>query len=157
MCVCVCACVRACMRACVRVCVICMKYDRIIILIIIIISLGQPLLSYIANPSRTHARTHTRTHARTHARRHTHAHSHTHVRTLAHTYAHTPPSPKVEYFFLAGRSLREKNDMGVQTPCRPCYSTAPTAVSDASVVMLVSAVADGCARPVVAANACLLH
>ena len=36
------------------VCLICMKY-RIIILIIIIISLGQILLSYIANTSRTHA------------------------------------------------------------------------------------------------------
>ena len=36
------------------VCLICMKY-RIIILIIIIISLGQILLSYIANTSLTHA------------------------------------------------------------------------------------------------------
>ena len=54
-------------------CVICMKY-KIIILIIIIISLGQLLLSYFAI-------THTRTHARTHARTH----------TLTHT--HTPPSP----------------------------------------------------------------
>ena len=35
------------------VCLICMKY-RIIFLIIIIISLGQILLSYIANTSRTH-------------------------------------------------------------------------------------------------------
>ena len=47
------------------VCLICMKY-RIIILIIIIISLGQILLSYIANI--THARTHRRTHAHTHRR-----------------------------------------------------------------------------------------
>ena len=49
------------------VCVICMKY-RIIILIIIIISLGQIILSYMANTSLTHARTHacTRTHLRTH-------------------------------------------------------------------------------------------
>ena len=36
------------------VCLICMKY-RIIILIIIIISLGQILLSYIENTSRMHA------------------------------------------------------------------------------------------------------
>ena len=39
------------------VCLICMKY-RIIFLIIIIISLGQILLSYIANTSRTHEWTH---------------------------------------------------------------------------------------------------
>ena len=49
-------------------CLICMKY-RIIILIINIISLGQILLSCIANTSRTRA----------HAR--------------AHTRAYTPPSP----------------------------------------------------------------
>ena len=48
------------------VCLICMKY-RIIILIIIIISLGKILLSYIANTSCTHARAHT------HASTHTHA------------------------------------------------------------------------------------
>ena len=42
------------------VCLICMKY-RIIFLIIIIISLGQILLSYIANTSRTHERTHAHT------------------------------------------------------------------------------------------------
>ena len=42
-----------------------MKYRKMIS-IIIIISLGQILLSYIANTSRTH------THARTHARMHTH-------------------------------------------------------------------------------------
>ena len=41
-----------------------MKY-RIIILIIII-SLGKILLSYIANTSRTHARTHTRAHTHKH-------------------------------------------------------------------------------------------
>ena len=56
------------------VCLICMKY-RIIILIIIIISLGQIVLSYIANTSRTHACQRTRA---THARVHT----------------HTPPSPQ---------------------------------------------------------------
>ena len=44
------------------VCLICMKY-RIIILIIIIISLGQILLSYIANTSCTHACQRTRAHA----------------------------------------------------------------------------------------------
>ena len=44
------------------VCLICMKY-RIIFLIIIIISLGQILLSYIANTSRTHARMYARTYA----------------------------------------------------------------------------------------------
>ena len=49
-------------------CLICMKY-RIIILIIIIISLGQILVSYIAYTSRTHARAHARAHTR--ARAHT--------------------------------------------------------------------------------------
>ena len=52
------------------VCVICMKY-RIIVLIIIIISLGQIILSYMANTSRTHACMHTYTHA--HTRAHPHA------------------------------------------------------------------------------------
>ena len=48
------------------VCLICIKY-RIIILIIIIISLGQILLSYIENTSRTHdARTRIYTRTRTH-------------------------------------------------------------------------------------------
>ena len=51
------------------VCLICMKYRRIF-LIIIIISLGQIFLSYIAKTSSTHARTHTYTCARTRA--HTH-------------------------------------------------------------------------------------
>ena len=46
-----------------------MKY-RLLILIIIIISPGQILLSYIANTTPMHAHTHTRTHART--RTHTH-------------------------------------------------------------------------------------
>ena len=45
-----------------------------IILIIIIISLGQLLLSYIANTSRMHARTHACKHTR--ARAHTHTHRH---------------------------------------------------------------------------------
>ena len=47
------------------VCLICMKY-RIIVLIIIIISLGQIILSYMANTSCTHVRTHTLARARTH-------------------------------------------------------------------------------------------
>ena len=50
------------------VCLICMKY-RIIILIIFFISLGQILLSYIANTSRTHA----------HACAHVHARAHKHI------------------------------------------------------------------------------
>ena len=45
-----------------------MKY-RIIILSIIIISLGQILVSYIANTSRTHARTSMRARAHTHTHR----------------------------------------------------------------------------------------
>ena len=53
------------------VCLICMKY---MILIFIIISLGQILLSYIANTSRTHACPRTRAHAcastHPHRRRH---------------------------------------------------------------------------------------
>ena len=47
------------------VCAISMQYRKMI-LIIIIISLGKILLSYIANTSRTHARTHAHTHARAH-------------------------------------------------------------------------------------------
>ena len=46
------------------VCLICMNYR--IFLIIIIISLGQILLSYIANTSRTHARTRANTPLPTH-------------------------------------------------------------------------------------------
>ena len=53
------------------VCAISMKY-KIMILIIIIITLGQILSSYIANTSRTHACMHARTHARPHTRAHTH-------------------------------------------------------------------------------------
>ena len=61
------------------VCLICMKY-RIInyyILVIIIMSLGEILLSYNANTSRMHARTH----ARTHASSYTHAHAHRRLRS----------------------------------------------------------------------------
>ena len=69
------------------VCLICMKY-RIIILIIIIISLGQILLSYIANTSRTHAC----------------------ARTLAHACAckhtHTPPSPPCRLALFVGAQPR---------------------------------------------------
>ena len=62
------------------VCAIYMKHRKMIF-IIIIISLGQIVLSDIAYTSRTHTRKHARTH--------THAHTRTH--TLAHT--HPPPSP----------------------------------------------------------------
>ena len=59
------------------VCLICMKY-KLIILIIIIISLVQILLSYIANTSRMHACTHARTHVRTHEHTCTHTHRRRH-------------------------------------------------------------------------------
>ena len=52
------------------VCLICMKYRKII-LIIIIISLGKISLSYIANTSRTHACKHARAHTLTLAKTHT--------------------------------------------------------------------------------------
>ena len=70
------------------VCVICRKY-RILILISIISSLGQILLSYTANTSLSHTRTHarTRTHTRTHARTNTHTCTHTRVRTHARMHA----------------------------------------------------------------------
>ena len=56
------------------------NYDEIAV---IIISLAQILLSYIANTSRTHAR-------RTHARTHTNTHTHTHTQnTHTHTHTHT--------------------------------------------------------------------
>ena len=47
-------------------CLICMKYG-IIILIIIIISLGEIILAYIANTSRTHAHARMHTHRRLHS------------------------------------------------------------------------------------------
>ena len=75
-------------------CLICMKYYRIIILIIIIISLGQILLSYIANTSRTHARTHARAQARTHARMHAHTRTRTHTPTHALTHSRTHARPQ---------------------------------------------------------------
>ena len=49
------------LRRIISVCVISMKY-RIIILVIIVISLGQIILSYIANTSRMQKHTHTPTH-----------------------------------------------------------------------------------------------
>ena len=65
-------------------------------IIILIISLGQILLSYIAHActhTRTHAHAHTRTHAQTRTRAHahtrTHTHSHTHTRTRTHSHSHT--------------------------------------------------------------------
>ena len=57
---------------------ICMKY-RIIFLIIIVISLGQIIFSYIANTARTHARTNGRTHAHACARTHANACTPTHT------------------------------------------------------------------------------
>ena len=69
-------------------CVMCIQY-RIIILIIIIISLGQIILSYIANTSHRHARTNARTHARKHVRTYERTHERTHARTYAHTHTHT--------------------------------------------------------------------
>ena len=57
------------------VCVICMKY-RIIFLIIIFISLGQIILSYMANTSRTHAGTHAHTRAPAHTHRRAHGPTH---------------------------------------------------------------------------------
>ena len=60
--------------------VICMTF-RIIILLIIIINLGQILLSYFANTSRTHTSKHAYTHS------HTYRHAHAHAPT------HPPPSP----------------------------------------------------------------
>ena len=62
-------------------------YSRIISLTIIIISLDEILLSYIANTSRMHASTHAYTHTR------------------AHTYTHTPPSP-----FRLDSSVAPKRD-----------------------------------------------
>ena len=71
-------------------CVICMKYRKMI-LIIIIISLGQILLSYIANTSRTHARMHTNTRAHTHAHppattQYTVYHTNSHLNIIEHTF-----------------------------------------------------------------------
>ena len=77
------------------VCLICMKY-KLIILIIIIISLVQILLSYIANTSRMHACTHARMHAHTHAR--------TYACTHVHTYA--PPSPRYRLSLFVGAHPR---------------------------------------------------
>ena len=56
------------------VCAISVIYNRTMILIIIIISLGKLLLSYIANTSRTHERTHAHTRSNAHA--HTRSHPH---------------------------------------------------------------------------------
>ena len=70
-------------------CLICMKY-RIIILIIIIISLGEFLLSHIANPYRKHARRAcTGARARTHIHAHTLAHTRTQARGFSRTRART--------------------------------------------------------------------
>ena len=58
------------------VCVICMNY-RIIVLIIIVIRLGQIILSYMASTSLMHACTH----------------AHSHTLACAHRPTHPPPSP----------------------------------------------------------------
>ena len=63
------------------VCLNCMKY-RIIIVIIIIISMGQILLSYIANTSRMHACVHTCVHTHACTRMRAHASTHPHTQTL---------------------------------------------------------------------------
>ena len=60
------------------VCVICMEY-MIIVLIIIIINLGQIILTHMANTSRTHACTHAHTHA------HDRVHAHTRPPTASTT------------------------------------------------------------------------
>ena len=80
------------------VCLICMKY-RIIILITIIISLGEILLSYIANKSRTHPLMHARTRARMHSRNH--AHAHTHLRSCS-MRRRRPCVTKLTPSFMAG-------------------------------------------------------
>ena len=61
-----------------------------------------------------------------------------------------------EYLVSAECSLREKKHIGLQTPAMCCCKTAPTAVSESSVLMRVSAVDDGCAKNVAAAKASLL-
>ena len=74
-------------------CLICMTY-RIIFLIIMISSLGQILLSYIANTSRTRVYTHVHACTRTRANACTHTHAfavslfdgYTHPRERVHTH-----------------------------------------------------------------------
>ena len=99
-----------------------MKYRKMI-LIIIIISLGQILLSYMANTSRTHACTHARTHACTHTITHAHtrAHAHTHTTVAVQVVAVTvqwvgaPKHDEVNAFFsvvplaMNGRSALHSN------------------------------------------------
>ena len=60
-----------------------------------------------------------------------------------------------EYLVSAECSLREKKHIGVQPPAMCYCKTARTAVSEASVLMRVSAVGDGCAKHVAAAKASL--
>ena len=68
---------------------VCLKKYRIIILIIIIMSLGQILLSYIVNTSRMHAHIHARMHT------FTHAHTHRRRRRSDYCYSMVPPTVKV--------------------------------------------------------------
>ena len=98
------------------VCLICMKY-RIIMLIIIIISLCQILLSYISNTSRPpHARVRTRTRSRAHTHAPTHArprmrppqHPPTHPHTHTHTHTHTAVAVAIRWRpTVAARSAGE--------------------------------------------------
>ena len=67
-------------------CLICMKYI-ILFLIIIIISLGQILVSYIANTSRTHERTNGPACAHAPARTRAYTPSHTHTPSLPYRYS----------------------------------------------------------------------
>ena len=50
-----------------------------------------------------------------------------------------------EYFVSPWYIFWQKNDMGVHTPPGLCCKNAPTAVSEATVLMFVCAVDDGCA------------
>ena len=65
-----------------------MKYRKILIILIInLISLGQILLSYIANTSHMRACTHAHMHTRAHACMHTRAHTHRHHRRTGYCYS----------------------------------------------------------------------
>ena len=54
-------------------------------------------------------------------------------------YTASSSRSKVLYLVSAGVILREKNEMGCHVPCICCCSTAPTAISDASVIRQVGA------------------
>ena len=109
-------------------CVMCIQY-RIIILIIIIISLGQIILSYIANTSPTHARTNARTQAHPHTRTHTHTHTHTY--THAHTHTPTRPPTAGTVQVVAVRWVGVRPSM---TKLTPPFSPLPLAMNGRSVL-----------------------